>query len=482
MRTRCVFALCAALAACASQSAHAPRLNVVIVLADDLGAGDLHCYNADSKAPTPVLDRVAAESMRFLDAHSPSAVCSPTRYGLLTGRYAWRTRMKSWVLNGDSRLLIEPGRPTLASTLHDAGYVTACFGKWHLGLGAFDPARPDLEADYSAAFDAGPHTVGFDVSRVIPASLDMPPYLWVENGTVVIAATAHTPGSKRRWDGGEGFWREGPIAPDFHIDEVLHQTCTAAVDFVHAQRDGARPFFLYLPLTAPHTPWVPDAAHQGTSRAGWYGDFVAQVDTEIGRVLDALDAIGARDDTLLIVTSDNGAHWRHKDVHDFGHDAHDGRRGMKADVHEAGHRIPLLVRWPGHIAAGSTTDALVSLVDLLPTCAAMTATPLADGASPDGVSFAAVLRDADAHARDDVVLHSGDGMFGLRAGNWVFVEGLGSGGFTAPARVKPGQDGVDGQLYDLATDPHQEHDLFATQPAVVARLRARLDAIRAQRH
>src|SRR5271166_3513497 len=259
--------------------------NIVVILADDLGIGDLSCYNKDSKIPTPRLTRFAAQSMRFLDAHTPSAVCTPTRYGLLTGRYAWRTRLKKGVLQGYDPLLVEDGRTTLASLLKGRGYTTACVGKWHLGLGKANPT------DYKAKLTPGPNSLGFDYFFGIPASLDMPPYLFVENDHPVEAPTAKIEASEMRRKGGKGFWRAGAIAPSFRHIDVLPRLTETAIGFLEkqAKEDTGKPFFLYLALTAPHTPWMPTEKYAGKSRVGFYGDFVMQVDATVGAVLDALD-------------------------------------------------------------------------------------------------------------------------------------------------------------------------------------------------
>jgi arylsulfatase A-like enzyme len=457
--------------------------NLVILLADDLGAGDLRCYDPAAKIPTPHFDRLAAAGMRFVDAHSPSSVCTPTRYALLTGRYAWRTRLERGVLDGYGRALIAPGEATIASFAAAEGLDTAVFGKWHLGLGSFDPARPGQRADFDqpGPFDAGPHTQGFRTSRVIPASLDMAPYVWVHDGALEQLPTAVTPGGRRRWDGGPGFWRAGPIAPDFRIDRVLEETVRDAVAFVAARRPSDPPFFLYVPFSAPHTPWLPSENFEGRSEAGAYGDFVAEVDAGVGAILDALDRAGLAASTLFVATSDNGAHWRPQDRERYGHDSHDGRRGMKADIHEAGHRVPLLVRWPGVTAAGSRSAALVGLNDLFATCADALGRPLPAGAAPDSRSFAAVLRGAADTARDHLVHHSADGMFAIRVGDHKWIEGLGSGGFTAPARAAPREGGPFGQLYDLARDPGETRNLCAEQPERVAELRRRLAEVRGLR-
>ncbi len=462
-----------------------PRPNVLLILADDLGIGDLGCFNPDSKAPTPHLDALAAEGLRFTDAHSPSSVCTPTRYGLLTGRFAWRTRMKTGVLWGASRLLIEPGRETLASRLAAAGYSTAAFGKWHLGLGAYDPARPKLETDFDSAsdgspMDGGPHTVGFQRSMVIPASLDIPPYCWVVDGAVEEPMTATTEGSTRRWDGGGGFWRKGAMSPSFDFEDVHHRIVRETVAWLgeQAEQRADQPFFCYVPLAAPHTPWLPTEDFVGKSEAGWYGDYVNQVDDGIGRILAALGEHGLASNTLVIVTSDNGSHWRPQDMQEFDHAANLQWRGMKADAWEAGHRVPLLVRWPGRVPAGQASDALCGLIDVFATVCEAAGLEVPDGASPDGVSLWKLWSGARDAVREDLVCHSMSGHFVLREERWKLIDGLGSGGFTAPQNPKPEEGGPLGQLYDLAEDPGEQRNLWLEEPERVARMRARLGEIR----
>lgn len=455
------------------------RPNIVLVLADDLGIGDPGCFNPDSKIPTPNIDRLAGEGLRFTDAHSPSAVCTPTRYGILTGRYAWRTRLHNWVLDGDSRLLIEPGRATIASMLDGLGYRTAAVGKWHLGLGAFDPAHAGSKADYSRPFDAGPRTVGFDRAFLVPASLDMPPYVFIRDDRPIEPLSRETPGSKRRWDGGGGFWRAGPVGETFDFDQCLPRLTDEALAFIAEAPRDAEPFFLYFPMTAPHTPWMPIEPFRRQSGAGWYGDFVVEVDAMLGRVLDALDAAGMRDNTIVIFASDNGAHWRERDEQEFGHLANLDYRGMKADIHEAGHRVPCIARWPGVTPAGSRCDALVGLLDLYATVAEVVGVEPGRDEGPDSVSFASLLHAPAARGpRDSLVLHSGDGMFAIRRGDWKLVEGLGSGGFTTPARAKPEEGGPTGQLYNLADDPGETRNLFLEQTEIVADLTRELERIR----
>jgi arylsulfatase A-like enzyme len=375
--------------------------------------------------------------------------------------------------------LIEPGRETIASMLREAGYRTSCVGKWHLGLGSYDPSDPDERTDFSAPLDAGPHTVGFDVSFIFPGSLDMEPYLFVRNGEVVEAATKTTRGGRGRWSGGEGYWRAGPIAPGFTHEGALPRLTEEAVALIRGYgEEPEQPFFLYFPLTAPHTPWVPTEEFRGASEAGWYGDFVAQCDASVGRVLAALEDAGLEDETLVVFSSDNGSHWRPIDVESYAHAANGPWRGMKADIHEAGHRVPMIVRWPARVKAGTTSDALVGLLDWYSTLAEVVGHERSVGEAPDSVSLLAVLQGRSSTSRNELVNHSFDGMFALRSGSWKLIEGRGSGGFTDPANHRPLPGEPLGQLYDLSTDPGETENLYAREPERVIELSKRLDAIR----
>jgi len=461
------------LLAAVSQAA-APRPNVVLILADDMGYGDLQCYNPQSKIATPRLDRLAANGMRFTDAHTPSSVCSPTRYGLLTGRYSWRTRMKSGVLNGYSRALIEPGRWTLASLLKQKGYRTACIGKWHLGLGDVEPA------DYAKPFEPSPNHVGFDESFVLPASLDMPPYVFVENGRATTFPSEQIAASKMRRYGGGGFWREGAIAPGFRHVDTLPTLADKAADFLNRQQANP-PFFLYLPLAAPHTPWMPTDEYRGRSQAGWYGDFVTQVDATVGRLLDLLDEKQLTDSTVVIFTSDNGAHWLASDIEQFGHRSNASWRGMKADVYEGGHRVPFLVRWPGHVAAGSRSDQHVCLTDWMATLAEIVEQPLPPDAGEDSISFLnSLLQKPTDRLREAIIHHSSDGTFAIRQGTWKLATKLGSHGFTEPKHIDPQPGGPQGQLYNLADDPGETNNRWLEEPEIVKRLTALLGEYQTQ--
>ncbi|MCP4861134.1 MAG: sulfatase-like hydrolase/transferase [Planctomycetes bacterium] len=460
---------------CTQEVAPAKAPNILLVLADDLGYGDPGCYNSASHIATPAIDRLAAEGMRLTDMHTPSAVCTPTRYGLLTGRYAWRSSLKSGVLGGNSPALIEPERDTIASMLGRAGYRTACVGKWHLGFGAVDPV------DYSAPLRPGPLDIGFDRFFGIPASLDIPPYLYIEGDQSVQPLSTEIAGSQLARHGGGGFWRKGEISEDFVHEEVLDRILTESQDFLraHVAAEDIAPFFLYVPLTAPHTPWLPKEGFRGSTQAGVYGDFVAQVDDTFGQLLATLEELELDEDTLVIFTSDNGAHWKKSDIERYAHLANGEWRGQKADIHEGGHRVPFVVRWPGKIPQGSTRSELFVLTDMYATLAKVSgATPQVNGGE-DSVNALPVLlnEQLDAPPRDTAVHHSLNGLFAIRHGNWKYIEGVGSGGFT---QIKSPGGGPGGQLYDLAKDPGEKNNLWASEPERVADLQARLNALRGQ--
>jgi arylsulfatase A-like enzyme len=476
-------ALAGSLAVAASFSqATAERPNILILLVDDLGIGDPGCYNPSSKIRTPHIDRIAREGMRFTDVHSSSSVCSPTRYAILTGRYAWRGRLKSGVLNGYSRALIEPGRPTIASLLKEHGYTTAAIGKWHLGFQAFEPRRPEREqpVDYAQSLRPGPITQGFETFFGIPASLDMPPYVFVENDHVIEMPTAKVgPSGDAKYARGP-FWRAGAAAPSFRHADVLPQLTERAVAFLDRQATSAakEPFLLYLALSGPHTPYLPSARFRGKSGAGDYGDFVETVDASVGKVLSALDRNGLTENTVLIFASDNGARWTPEEISQFDHRSNLNNRGQKSDIYDGGHRIPFLVRWPGKIRAGSTSDELGCLVDLMATCAGIAGVPLPENASEDSFDLRpALLEQHHTPIRDALVHQSGSGIFAIRSGQWKLVEGLGSGGFTSPAHIQPRHGQPDVQLYNLQTDREEQTNAAATHPEIVRALRAKLQQL-----
>jgi arylsulfatase A-like enzyme len=454
--------------------------NVVYVLADDLGYGDVSCQNADDRVPTPHVDGLAAQGMRFADAHSGSAVCTPTRYGILTGRYCWRSRLAQGVLWGYSDPLIESERPTVPSYLGRHGYATMGVGKWHLGLGwqfasggAPSPERhQEGDVDFTLPLTYSPLDAGFDGYFGIPASLDMPPYCYVEDNRVAALPTERIADSPR-----PAFYRGGPIAPDFTMEGVMPRLTQRAVEFIHGRKHRAdEPFFLYFATTSPHTPHVPNARFRGTSGAGTYGDFVVEWDDAVGQVLRALDDSGLAEDTLVVVTSDNGADIRGGQP-EHGHDSNGSWTGQKADIWDGGHRIPFVARWPGVVPAGAVFEQTVCLTDLLATCAAIVGEPLPAGAGPDSVSLLPALRGEDrGHPlRESTVHHSADGMFAIRQDRWKLVLGLGSGGFSNPKRLEPGPDEPPGRLYDMREDPQETTNLWTDRPDIVESLSALLD-------
>ena len=463
MRSHLLLVLVCLLNAC--QTAPKPP-NVVVILADDLGYGDIERYNPASKIPTPNLNRIADEGMRFTDAHSPSAVCTPTRYGLLTGRYAWRTHLKSGVLQGYSPNLIDTTRLTLPKLFKEHGYATGATGKWHLGLGHRDSTHYDLP------LVPGPNAAGFDYFFGIPSSLDYAPYVFVVNTGLEAQPTEWIEQSAHRRQGGGGFWRAGNIAPGFRHADVLPKTTEKAVAFIQDHAANG-PFFLYMPLSAPHTPWLPADDFRGTSGAGYYGDFVTQVDHAVGNILQAIDDLDS--ETLLIFTSDNGAHWPVNDRTTFGHDANGPWRGQKADIWEGGHRVPFLVRWPGYAEPGSTSDQLVSLTDLMATFATLLGADLPHASAEDSYDFHSVMTGTGTGTRDAMIQHSISGMFAVRQNSWKLILGRGSGGFTNPRRITPEPGEPIGQLYDLSADPAEERNLYLDHPAVVDSLAALLE-------
>jgi arylsulfatase A-like enzyme len=445
--------------------------SIVYILADDLGYGDLKCLNPECKIVTPQLDRLAAQGMVFTDAHSGSSVCTPTRYGILTGRYAWRSRLKRGVLSGYSRRLIEPGRLTVAALLKKHGYHTACFGKWHLGMdwplkegGIASDDKDAWKVDYTRPISNGPLAVGFDRYFGISASLDMPPYVFIDNDR-----TRGLPTVERT------IIRKGPSHKDFEAVDVLPTLTREAVGYVRDRAGAAKkgtPFFLYLALNSPHAPIVPAADWKGKSKLNAYADFVMQTDDAVGQVLAALEKAGLADSTLVFFTSDNGCSpvANIAELVKKGHRPSAGFRGHKADIFEGGHRIPFLVRWPGQVRPGSRSDQLTCLTDLLATCADIVGAKLPDDAGEDSVSLLpALVGKARTPLREAVVHHSVNGSFAIRQGRWKLCLCPDSGGWSAP---RPGkQKGLPAmQLYDLEKDAGERTNLQGRHPEVVARL------------
>jgi arylsulfatase A len=444
--------------------AHAgAKPNIVFIMADDMGYGDPGCYNPDSRISTPNLDLLAKQGMRFTDAHSPAAVCVPTRYGLITGRYPLR-------MDGEhGASLIRPDRLTLGGLLQKNGYSTACIGKWHLGVGGKNP-------DYSAPLQDGPIARGFDYYFGIPRSLDQPPYYYIENDRCVEPPTerigdSNTEGMSKIQ--GE-FWREGGIAPNFRHLDVLPTLTRKAVEYIDRRKseDSESPFFLYLALPAPHTPWMPYGRFRGVSKAGMYGDYVAQVDDTVGQVMTTLNRAGMTDSTLFMFTSDNGPVWYKTDVEKYGHKSVHMLRGMKGDAWEGGHRMPFIARWPGEIQKNSTSDEIICHTDMMATFAAMLGDKLPQGEGRDSYNIMPALRGerTGRPVRDELVVGSSRKFLAIRQGPWKLIPQLGSGGFSEPRSEDPQPGGPQGQLYNLDDDIGETNNLWMERPDIVERL------------
>ncbi len=468
-----------ALLAAVVQGADKP--NIIFILADDLGYGDVNCFHPESTIPTPHLDLLAAEGMMFTDAHSGSAVCTPTRYGVITGRYSWRTEtLKRGVLSGYSPPLISQERLTVGKMLQQQRYKTACIGKWHLGLDwtmkdGDDPKNPDV--DWSLPLKHGPTGRGFDMFFGISASLDMPPYCYIVGNRVTNPPTVPIEASDF-----PKFWRKGPRSEDFVFVDVLDRLAVEADRFIAAQASRKVPFFLYMPLPAPHKPVVESEAFRGKSGLGPYGDFVMQVDSIVGKVVESVDRSGIAENTLLMVTSDNGSFMYHRPdeaedhVGDHSLQWYKERRsngpfrGTKADIWEGGHRVPFIARWPAVVAAGSKCDETICHVDLMATCAEVVGVrDLPRNAAEDSFSILPLLKTGKwgKRHRAPVVHHSANGMFAIRDGKWKLVFGSGSGG-----REHPGGKRWEHpyHLFDMAADPAETTNVVGQHPEVVGRL------------
>lgn len=439
-----------------------------------MGYGDVGCYNPQSKIATPNIDRLAVEGMRFTDAHAPGPLCHPSRYGLMTGMYPFRTDITRW----PDQPLIDKGRTTVSSLLNSAGYHTAMVGKWHLGF---------RENGYEQPLPGGPVDCGFDSFFGFRASTDIPPYFYVLGNKAVSPPTAHiAENHSEGWSPTQGeFWRAGGIAPDLKLKDVLPKLTDEACAVIETQAvkpaEARKPFMLYFALTAPHTPWLPTAEFVGKSGAGMYGDFVMMVDAQIGRVLAALEKADLSKDTFLVFTSDNGPVWRPGDKQRFGHDPSGGLRGMKGDAWEGGHRMPFIVRWPGQVEAGTFSDQTVCFTDLLATVADICGTELPAGAGPDSFSFLPVLhgaQPADQAIRGPIVMQAGSSSaMIIRSGDWKLINQLGSGGFSDPKSIPPGPGDPTGQLYNLRTDLAETSNLFLKHPEIVTRLEGEMKRI-----
>lgn len=457
--------------------------NIVFILADDMGYGDLGCYGSE-KIPTPNMDKLAYQGIRFTDIHSSSAVCTPSRYSILTGRYCWRTRLKRGVFWGYEFPLIEPERPNIATLLKKKGYHTAAIGKWHLGLqwptqnyeSLKNPDEKYPDIDYSKPIKGGPTSLGFDYFFGISGSLDMPPYCFIENEhTVGIPSLPKEPLYQQQ--------REGLMVPGWRDDRVDIKFTEKAIQFIHnhVKSNNVQPFFMYLCTSAPHRPCdvQPDFV-KGKSQAGDRGDMVVLVDWVVGQIIDELEHLGLTENTLIIITSDNGARATCFDGEDYGHKSNGPWRGQKGDIWEGGHREPLIARWPNYISPNLISKESLCLVDFFAAFAALLNLPTPNGVAEDSFNMLPALlgKKQAKPIRDSIIHHSFKGIFSIRHENWKLVKGLGSRGFTFPTKIIPKKGEPKGQLYDLEKDPEEKNNLWNDKTEIVDLLKDLLNQIK----
>ena len=470
MKTQLLALIILASAVCAAQ-----KPNIIYVLCDDLGYGDIQCLNPErGKIKTPNADRLAKEGMIFTDAHTGSSVCTPTRYGVMTGRYSWRSHLQSSVLSGISAPLIPPERLTVPGFLRQNGYATGMVGKWHLGMTL--PLNKKMAAkDNAVAYDAtkkiedSPITRGFDTYFGISASLDMPPFAFIENNQFTQQPTV-----TKKWQ------RSGPAAPDFEAIDVLPTFTKKAVEFIEKQSKQAKPFFLYLALNSPHTPIVPSKEWQGKSGLGDYGDFVMQTDWALGEVMKAIEKAGIVKNTLVIFTSDNGCSPAAgiDKLQEQGHFPNGDFRGHKADIWDGGHRVPFIVRWPETVKAGSSTQHLTCLTDLMATCAEITGVTLPANVGEDSFSILPLLKGENKPVRESVIHHSISGLFALRNPEWKLELCAGSGGWSSPKDAEALKAGLPPiQLYNMISDYKETQNVEAINKPLVDAMSKQLETL-----
>ncbi len=474
--------------------------NIIYILADDMGFGDVRCNNEGCRIPTPNLDRLAKRGMRFTDAHSGSSVCTPSRYNILTGRYAWRSRLKRGIVWQWDGSLIEPGRKTVADFLREQGYHTSCIGKWHLGwdwptldgrhpnetllFGEMNqPAREAFcsQIDFTKPIPGGPIDRGFDYYFGVDVP-NFPPYAWFENDRLTAQPTEMKPP--------EMYGRLGPAVPGWSLERMLPGFASRSVELIESRVAGGQPFFLYLALTAPHSPICPKEQFRGKSGIGAYGDFVCEVDWVVGQIMSALERTGLDGNTLLIFASDNGPETRTPDdegayerIRNTGHFSMGHLRGIKRDTWEGGHRVPMIAAWPGVIPHGSCCGQTVCLGDLFATCAEIIGAEQPANAAEDSVSMLPLLRgQVDRPTRRHLVHRSANGKFAIRMGHWIFSDAPTGSDNVEPDWFKQMRGYTDhdcpGELFDLNADPSERYNLYREHPEIVKQMSATLERIK----
>jgi len=492
--------LLAPLAAIHAVGAPPSKPNIIVILADDLGYGDVSCYNPQSKVPTPHIDRLAREGMRFTDAHSPSTVCTPTRYGLITGQMAFRVPRGGLVFTGvGGPSLIAPGRLTLPAMLRAKGYTTACVGKWHVGLTFFDkdgqPIRSDgVEAvqrvDFSRRIEGGPVDHGFDRffgTACCPTTDWL--YAFIDGDRVPVPPAGKIDKKPLPKHPYANDCRAGVIAPNFPMEDIDLVFLKKSREFLesHVRSASGKPFFLYHAAQAVHLPSFPADQFKGKTKAGPHGDFIHELDYVVGELLATLEELGVADNTLVVFTSDNGPETASV-IHmraDYGHDGARPWRGMKRDQWEGGHRVPFLVRWPGKVKPGTTSAQLNSLTDVMATVAAIIGAELPNDAAEDSFNMLPALLGKDGGPIRPYLLQQafgGSRTLSIRRGNWKYLDHTGSGGnrydndpglksFILPDTAP----GAPGQLYNLEADPGETRNLYFDQPQIVKELKTLLE-------
>ncbi|MBT5814733.1 MAG: arylsulfatase [Opitutales bacterium] len=462
-------------------SAESSPPNIIYILADDMGYGDVKAFNPDCQFPTPNLDRMADEGMLFADAHTNSSVCTPTRYGILTGRYAWRTEKKSGVTQGHSTDLIAPDQETVASLLKRQGYSTACFGKWHLGMqwsakdGEDACASDGKNVDIHASIKQGPLDRGFDYYFGISASLNMPPHAFIENRKV-LGDLFYAADRDEIKEAGLAGAKPGWVSKEFRQDQVLPELAQRAARWIEAINQ--KPFFLYMPLNAPHSPIVPNDRFKGKSGIGDYGDFCMEVDWAVGQILDTVDRLGIANNTLIIFTADNGCSptAKFEKLHEQGHYPSYIYRGLKGSLWEAGHRVPFIARWPQTTPAGSRNDQLICVTDMIATVAEILAIDLPDETGEDSVSFLDALKGKEKpdESRGGIVHHSDSGWFSIRDSKWKLVLHEAGGTRRSNPADQPLEKPARIQLFNLEEDPSETTNLQALHPEKAVSLQRQL--------
>ena len=467
-----VFLATAAILSLLSCTEKQKQPNIIFILADDMGYGDVSYFDNNSKLKTENLDRMAQEGVVFTDAHSSSSVSTPTRYGILTGRYNWRSTLKNNVLYGYDKALIPADRETMASMLRKNGYTTAGIGKWHLGWDWDNIDAGKDKVDFSKPVQNGPTTRGFDYFYGFCGSLDMAPYVYIENDMPTSLPDRETVN-----EGKYSWWRKGPIGADFVHEEVLPNLVDRACNYIKEKAKADQPYFLYLPLPAPHTPILPTEEFRGKSGIGEYGDFVLMVDAMVGKVLQAVKESGEDGNTIVVFTTDNGCSPAAgiKEMEAQGHRPNSIYRGHKADLFDGGHRIPCILRWPEGTKPHEVRQT-VCLTDFYATFAAINGYKLMDSEGEDSYNLLpAIVSETEIDPiREATVHHSIDGQFTIRQGDWKLLLSASSGGWSAPTPTDTlALDSLPPiQLYNMKYDPSETTNVDAEHPEIVSRLRA----------